>query len=143
LVSKYLAKGDVPGLDAVIYDAFKLGRAAIIAGDYELKDKQAKIIKTSISKVIGYRASSYLRSGASKITAGTWADALHALSEGYGFVLSLQFTMKDDGEPYFSNTEVNQMLADLEKDNGFWSRTPSELNAMADKIDQATRLITQ
>jgi hypothetical protein len=51
--------------------------------------------------------------------------------------------MKDDGEPYFSNTEVNQMLADLEKDNGFWSRTPSELNAMADKIDQATRLITQ
>ena len=143
LVSKYLAKGDVPGLDAVIYDAFKLGRAAIVAGDYELKDKQAKIIKTSISKVIGYRASSYLRSGASKITAGTWADALHALSEGYGFVLSLQFTMKDDGEPYFTNTEVNQMLADLEKDNGFWSRTAAELNAMADKIDAVTGLSTK
>ncbi len=143
LVSKYLAKGDVPGLDAVIYDAFKLGRAAITAGDYELKDKQAKIIKTSISKVIGYRASSYLRSGASKITAGTWADALHALSEGYGFVLSLQFTMKDDGEPYFTNAEVNEMLADLEKDNGFWSRTAAELNTMADKIDAVTGLSTQ
>ena len=138
LVSKYLAKGDIPGLDTVIYDAFKLGRAAIVAGDYELKDKQANIIKTSISKVIGYRASSYLRSGASKISAGTWADALHALSKGYGFVLSLQFTMKDDGEPYFTNSEVNEMLDDLEKDNGFWSRTPEELNAMADKIDERT-----
>jgi hypothetical protein len=29
---------------------FKLGRAAIVAGDYELKDKQAKIIKQGISK---------------------------------------------------------------------------------------------
>ena len=143
LVSKYLAKDDVPGLDEVIYDAFKLGRAAIVAGDYELKDKQAEIIKTSISKVIGYRASHYLRSGASKITAGTWADALHALSEGYGFVLSLQFTMNDDGEPYFTNTEVNEMLADLEKDNGFWSRTSEELNTMADKIDAVTGLSTQ
>jgi hypothetical protein len=141
LVSKYLAKGDVPGLDAIIYDAFKLGRAAIIAGDYELKDKQAKIIKTSISKVIGYRASSYLRSGASNVGV-KWADAFHALSEGYGFVLSLQFTMNDDGEPYFTNTEVNQMLADLEKDNGFWSRTAAELNAMADKIDAVTGLST-
>jgi hypothetical protein len=141
LVSKYLAKGDVPGLDAIIYDAFKLGRAAIIAGDYELKDKQAKIIKTSISKVIGYRASSYLRSGASNVDV-RWADAFHALSEGYGFVLSLQFTMNDDGEPYFTNTEVNQMLADLEKDNGFWSRTAAELNAMADKIDAVTGLST-
>ena len=141
LVSKYLAKGDVPGLDAIIYDAFKLGRAAIIAGDYELRDKQAKIIKTSISKVIGYRASSYLRSGASNVGV-KWADALHALSEGYGFVLSLQFTMNDDGKPYFTNTEVNQMLADLEKDNGFWSRTAAELNAMADKIDAVTGLST-
>ena len=32
--------------------------------------------------------------------------------------------------------EVNDMLSDLEKDNGFWSRTSAELNTMADKIDQ-------
>ncbi len=143
LVAKYLGKGDVPGLEKEIYDAFKLGRAAIVAKDYDLKDKQAKIIKVGISKVIGYRAAYYLRSGGSKIDAGTWADALHALSEGYGFVLSLQFTMKDDGDPYFTNTEVNKMLDDLEKGDGFWDRTSAELNAMADQIDAATGLSTK
>jgi hypothetical protein len=35
------------------------------------------------------------------------------------------------------------MLADLEKDNGFWSRTSAELNLMADKIDQVTGLSTK
>ena len=143
LISKYGGKGDVPGLEKELYDAFKLGRAAIVAGDYDLRDKQAKIIKIAISKIIGYRAAYYLRSGGSKIDSGKWADALHALSEGYGFVLSLQFTMKDDGNPYFTNAEVNDMLADLEKDNGFWSRTSAELNTMADKIDQASGLDTK
>ena len=143
LISKYGGKGDVPGLEKELYDAFKLGRAAIVAGDYDLRDKQAKIIKVAVSKIIGYRAAYYLRSGGSKIDSGKWADALHALSEGYGFLLSLQFTMKDDGNPYFTNAEVNDMLSDLEKDNGFWSRTSAELNTMADKIDQASGLDTK
>ena len=143
LISKYGGKGDVPGLEKELYDAFMLGRAAIVAGDYDLRDKQAKIIKVAVSKIIGYRAAYYLRSGGSKIDSGKWADALHALSEGYGFVLSLQFTMKDDGNPYFTNAEVNDMLSDLEKDNGFWSRTSAELNTMADKIDQASGLDTK
>jgi hypothetical protein len=51
--------------------------------------------------------------------------------------------MNDDGNPYFTNQEVNAMLADLEKDNGFWSRTSTELTAMADKIDLATGLNTK
>ncbi len=143
LISKYGGKGDVPGLEKELYDAFKLGRAAIVAGDYDLRDKQAKIIKVAVSKIIGYRAAYYLRSGGSKIDSGKWADALHALSEGYGFLLSLQFTMKDDGNPYFTNAEVNDMLSDLEKDNGFWSRTSAELNTMADKIDQVSGLDTK
>ena len=143
LISKYGGKGDIAGLEKELYDAFKLGRSAIVAGDYDLRDKQAKIIKVGVSKIIGYRAAYYLRSGGTKIDSGKWADALHALSEGYGFVLSLQFTMKDDGNPYFTNQEVNDMLADLEKDNGFWSRTSNDLSAMADKIDMATGLSTK
>ena len=143
LVAKYLAKNDIPGDDKLIYDAFKLGRAAIVAKDYELKDKQAKIIKVALSKVIGYRAAYYLGSGGSKIDAGTMADALHALSEGYGFVLSLQFTMNEDGDPYFTNAEVNKMLEDLEAGDGFWDRTSAELNAMADQIDAASGLNTK
>ena len=51
--------------------------------------------------------------------------------------------MNEDGEPYFTNAEVNKMLEDLEKGEGFWDRTSAELDEMADQIDAATGLITK
>ena len=41
------------GIADAIYDAFKLGRAAIVAKDYTLRDEQAAIIKVELSKVVG------------------------------------------------------------------------------------------
>ena len=70
-----------------------------------------------------------------------WADAHHALSEGYGFILGLQFTKNSDGNPYMTNAEVNSLLERLSAgDAGFWERTPEELNTMADEVAQATGL---
>ena len=123
------------------YDAFIHGRAAIVAKDYDERDKQAAIASAEISKVIGYKAQSYLRDGAEDITAGNWADALHALSEGYGFILGLQFTKNSDGNPYMTNEEVNSLLDRLSAgDGGFWERTVEELTTMADEIAQGTGL---
>ena len=73
LVDKYLKKvaaadGSLPGIDKTIHDAFKLGRAAIVAKDYKLRDEQALIVKENLSKVIGRKAADYLRSGAKEIT---------------------------------------------------------------------------
>ena len=136
LVSKYLAKVDassLPGIAKEIYDAFKHGRAAIVAGNYTVRDQQAEIIKTKISHIIGRKAADYLKSGASKIKDGKWADAHHALSEGWGFILSLQFTKNPaTGEPYYSNTEVNQMLNDIDN---FWAIGTTELESMASSIE--------
>ena len=130
-----------PGISQKIYDAFIAGRAAIVAKDYDERDKQAGIVSAEISKVIGYKAESYLRDGAEDITNGMWADAHHALSEGYGFILGLQFTKNSAGNPYMTNEEVNSMLVRLTAgDGGFWERTPEELNTMADEIAQATDL---
>ncbi len=143
LLNKYLKKidaADEPGIAQVIYDAFKLGRAAIVAQNYELRDEQAAIIKANVSKIIGYKASYYLRSGATEIATGNIANAFHALSEGYGFVLSLQFGQKGDGTPYMTNSEVNTILDTLMKDNGFWSVTTETLTTLADQIDAATGL---
>ena len=142
LLNKYLKKveGDEPGVSKKIYDAFALGRAAIVAKNYTLRDQQAQIVKSELSKVIGYKAAYYLRSGGAKKTAGNNADAFHALSEGYGFILSLQFTQDEDGVPYMSNAEVNAMLSELMAGNGLWDRTEAELEAMATKIDAATLL---
>ena len=136
LVSKYLNKVDgssLPGIAQELYDAFKHGRAAIVAGDYTVRDEQAEIIKTKLSHIIGRKAADYLNSGAGKITDGKWADAHHALSEGWGFILSLQFTKNPaTGEPFYTNAEVTDMLSQIDD---FWTVTPAALESMASSIE--------
>jgi len=140
LFNKYLKKvneSEEPGLATEIYDAFKLGRAAIVASNSEVRDEQAEIVKTKMSRVILHKAAHYLR-GAAEAKAATdvdYADYFHGLSEGYGFILSLQFTYDSDGMNYFSHSEVETMLSTLESGNGFWDRTPSELDDMAAQIE--------
>ena len=116
-----------------LYDAFKHGRAAIVAGDYTVRDEQAEIVKTKLSQIIGRKAADYLNSGAGKIEDGKWADAHHALSEGWGFILSLQFTKNPaTGEPFYTNAEVNDMLSQIDD---FWTVTPAALESMASSIE--------
>jgi len=138
LLNKYLKKvneGSHPGIANVIYDAFKLGRAAIVAGDYNLRDDQALIIKEHVDKIIAQKAVDYLSGGAETIESGApREDTFHGLSEGYGFVLSLQFTS------YFSNAEVNTMLDQMMAGNGFWDISADDLNAMASQIQSAAGL---
>ena len=140
LFNKYIKKvneSEEPGLATEIYDAFKLGRAAIVANNSIVRDEQAEIVKTKMSRVILHKAAHYLRGAAEAKAAADvdYADYFHGLSEGYGFILSLQFTYDADGMNYFSHSEVEAMLAALETGNGFWDRTPSELNDMAAQIE--------
>ena len=140
LYAKYLKKVNLSeevGLATEIYDAFKKGRAAIVANDSELRDAQAEIIKIKMSRVILHKAAYYLRGAAEAKAASSidYADYFHGLSEGYGFVLSLQFTYDQNGISYFSHAEVNTMLSTLEAGNGFWDRTPAELNEIAEQIE--------
>ena len=128
------------GITQKIYDAFTLGRAAIVAKDYVERDKQAAIVAAELSKVIGYKAFYYIEKGSTSIAAGKWAAAHHALSEAYGFILGMQFTKAADGEPYMTNAEVNTMLDALAAGNGFWDRTPAELDDMAVQLKTATGL---
>ena len=132
-LNKYFKKindSNEPGLASAVFDAFKLGRAAIVAGNYDVRDAQANIIKINLSKVVGYKAIDYLESYMSK-KAATPADAIHALSEGYGFILSLMFTNDGTGSPYFSEAEVNSMLSKL---SNFWTVQDSDLTQMANDI---------
>ena len=140
LLNKYAAKieaSNLPGIAKIIYDAFIMGRAAIVAKNYSVRDEQSKIIQIHISKIIGYKAIDYLNSYVDKAKAGgvagvEWrADAFHALSEGYGFVLSLQVTNDGTGKPYFTNTEVDAMLAKM---SNFWTVSNADLTAMATEI---------
>ena len=115
----------------IVFDAFKLGRAAIVAGNYEVRDAQANIIKVHLSKVIAFKAVDYLESYMSKMAGGDTGYAFHALSEGYGFIQSLQFTNDGTDKPYFSGAEVDAMLADL---GDFWNIDNAKLNSMISTI---------
>ncbi|GIR99430.1 MAG: hypothetical protein CM15mP102_02510 [Flavobacteriales bacterium] len=66
-----------------------------------------------------------------KIANGNTADAFHALSEGYGFIMSLQFTNDGNGTPYFSNSEVNAFLTSMDN---FWTVENSTLESIRDEI---------
>lgn len=132
-LNKYFKKindSNEPGLAQTVFDAFKLGRAAIVAGNYDLRDQQAAIIQIHLSKVIGYKAVDYIDSYLAKKDA-TPADAIHALSEGYGFILSLVFTNDGTGKPYFSQTEVDGMLSKM---TNFWSIKDADLTSIKNDI---------
>jgi len=140
LFNKYLKKVDAdeePGLAMEIYDAFVAGRAAIVAGNSTVRDAQAEIVKTKMSLVILHKAAGYLREAAIKRAAAevNYAEYFHDLYEGYGFILSLQFTYDADGMSYFSHSEVDAMLSILESGDGFWDRTANELNYLAAQVE--------
>ena len=73
-LNKYLSRverdSDFEGIAQQVFDAFKLGRAAIVAGDYSVRDEQANIIRELISKVIAVRAVYYLQQGKNGIPNG-------------------------------------------------------------------------
>mgnify|MGYP000748150574 CR=1 FL=1 len=137
-LNKYLARvendEDFTGIAGQVYNAFKLGRAAIVAGDYDLRDQQANVIREEISKVIGIRAVYYLQQG-KNVLDNDKAAAFHDLSEGFGFIMSLQFTREPGtGQPYFSKDEVDTYLAQLLSGNGFWDITPATLDDISQQI---------
>ncbi|MDO6758806.1 DUF4856 domain-containing protein [Tamlana sp. 2_MG-2023] len=125
---------DFEGLDVDVYNAFKLGRAAITEGEYTVRDEQVEILRESISLVPAVRAVYYLQAGKNNLAADK-GSAFHALSEAYGFIYSLQFTrdIATDG-PYFTKAEVDGMLADLMGDNGFWGVSEATLDELSDDI---------
>lgn len=118
LLMKYLIKTDenyAPGIAQRVYDAFKTGRAAIVAKNYDEREVQAKIIKQELSQVVGQYAVHYLNGAyVSFSEEGDRRDAFHGLSEGYGFVMSLQFTNDGNNDPYFTKDEVDGYLQQLD-----------------------------
>ena len=93
--------------------------------------QKANILKIQLSKVIGYKSVDYLEGYMSKMAAGNTADAFHALSEGYGFIMSLQFTNDGNDAPYFTKAEVDGMLSKL---SNFWNVNNSDLTSMVSQI---------
>lgn len=123
-----------PEIALDVYNAFKMGRAAIVNKDYTVMEEQSTILKQKLSSVIGHYAVHYLSGAISTIGTSTGADrlsAFHGLSEGYGFVLSLQFTNDGTDSPYFTKDEVDVYLAQIDN---FYTVDTAILQTIHDEI---------
>ena len=126
---------DFTGLAEETFEAFKTGRAAIVAGDYIVRDEQVAIIRENISKTIAVRAVYYLQDGKNLLADGEFGAAFHALSEGYGFLYSLRFTNDPmTNMPYVSVSDINNFKDQLLSGNGFWEVSPDTLDSISEKI---------
>ncbi|MCB7480980.1 DUF4856 domain-containing protein [Christiangramia sediminis] len=129
---------DFAGIAEETFEAFKIGRAAIVAGNYELRDEQVAIIQENLSKVVAVRAVHYLQGGKTNIEEGNYGSAFHELSEGFGFIYSLRFTHNPStGAPYLSKAQIDTYKEQLLSGNGFWDVTPETLDAISEEIAAA------
>ncbi|GAB7256760.1 DUF4856 domain-containing protein [Polaribacter sp. OB-PA-B3] len=137
-LNKYLSRvegdSDFAGIAQDIYNAFKLGRAAIVSGDYVTRNEQAEILREKISEVIAIRAVYYLQQGKTKLATDK-ASAFHDLSEGLGFVYSLQFTRQPNSSiSFFTKEEVDNFMTTLLAGNGFWDVSTTTLDEISATI---------
>lgn len=139
LLFKYLGRvekdSDFAGIAEETHQAFKKGRAAIVAGQYDVRDEQVEIIRENVSRILAIRAVYYLQAGKNAIEKEHWGTAFHALSEGYGFVYSLQFTHNPaTNSPYVSAVEIEAIEEQLLAGNGFWDLDSQTLDAISEEI---------
>ena len=137
-ISQVNADADFNTLTADINLAFRKGRAAIVANDYATRDIQIAIIKAKLALVPAVRAVFYLQEGKGKLVTDKGAKAFHALSEAYGFIISLRYTNNPaTNAPYLSKSEVDAMLANMVSGtNGLWDidTLGAKLDAMSTQI---------
>jgi hypothetical protein len=131
-ISQVNADVDFNTLTADLDLAFRTGRAAIVANDYTTRDEQINIIKVKLAMVPAVRAVFYLQEGKGKLATDNGAKSFHALSEAYGFIMSLRYTNNPaTNSPYFSKSEVDAMLANMiSGTNGLW-----DIDTLGAKLD--------
>lgn len=128
---------DFAGIAEETFEAFILGRAAIEAGAYDVRDEQAQIIRENISTVIAVRAIYYLQSGKNALAQSTpdYGAAFHDLSEAYGFIFSLKFSrVPNSDSPYLTSQEIDGMLDQLTAGEGLWDVETNVLDEMSETI---------
>ena len=142
LLFNYLGRldtdSDFAGIAETTFEAFKIGRAAIVEGEYDVRDEQVAIIRENLSKVIAVRAIYYLQGGKEALAEEKLGSAFHDLSEGFGFIYSLRFTNNPaTGMPYLSKAQIDGYKEQLLSGNGFWDVTPATLDLISEDIANA------
>jgi hypothetical protein len=92
LWGSYLAERGKPiQAGGTIFSAFLKGRAAIGGYDKAVRDAQADIIMDKWEQLAAAAALNYVTAPTASTAVGNYGTQFHALSEGFGFILSLQY----------------------------------------------------
>ncbi len=124
------------GITKTIMDAFKKGRAAIVAKDYTARDEAIQIIQDNWEIVVAATAANYLERSLSDKGAATYKRH-HYLSEAIAFMMALKYKF-DGGQSKttrLSNTSIiTQALNIIGVNTNLYEITDTEINATIDKI---------
>lgn len=135
------------GSEQKMINAFTLARTALGREDYAEMWQQIRTIRSLLSQVIATHILNLLvgENTLATLKSQEPSYAFPFISRAYGMIYALQFTRKADGQPYFSYTEINNILKSLLKHKeGFWNtqhllanaQTPGSLQNIAQKISQ-------
>jgi hypothetical protein len=82
------------GSNEELMEAFKTGRAAIVAKRYDVKNEQRDILYNKFELLNAAIAIHYMNETKTNFSVGHSTDAFHTLSEGYGFLRGLRLSPK-------------------------------------------------
>ena len=128
-LGKYAWKRESPLESASkIGEAFRLGRAAISAGDLDLRDAQIETIRHEMELMLGGTAIHYLKAATTDI--GEDSRRNHALSEAQAFMQALVYA----DTPTVNQQDVDEVMAALGSD--FYNVTAASMAEARDLLAQ-------
>ena len=114
------------GTNAILMEAYREGRAAIVNNDLQTKNAQREVLYEYLELVTAATAVHYINSTLAALDAGNIGEAFHTLSEAWAFVNAVRYSP----QRVLSLDDIEQIMeTDFGQDGNFWNVTPAGLNA--------------
>lgn len=137
---KYWAKYAGPALGTsadqldiygALKDAFITGRAAIAAGNMEIKNQQRDALYKQLELAAAASSLHYINNAKADLSANDMGSLFHHLSEAYNFTMALKYHPAKK----LSQSDIDAILnTDYGTDGDFWTVSVSSLNDAMAKI---------
>lgn len=115
-------------LNDKLMNAYKIARAAIVAGDLNELDKQVTVLNNEFEVLIAATSIHYINQS---LTASNTGDRIHLLTEAFYFLKALRYSNINHRQ--FSQAEVDTMLYTDFGDN-LWQVSSTGLNTVKNKL---------
>lgn len=116
---------------AELYFAFLKGRAAIVNKDDQTRKEQIALIRNNLEKTLARVTISYLKKTQDAIALNNFADAVHNLGEGAGFLYSLRYAHNPKINATLSENLFNELIGGQK---GIYSLTSAKLTSIRSQI---------